>query len=508
MVWHAWLALLASLVAVPLAAATAAEGGFQVDGALAFPAATQVVGAPLALLLPDTGNLSHLVVHAPLATVALYRVPFRGVDPGILNPVFLQLEATETREWTVRDATISLMQGNQEGALGLFPGEGTSLAVQETDEVEWEPRVVSDVGQGAGPGGSQAGAVRYHQRVARPHMHGMGNGSLAYSGAGSLHLVGPDVEVHAANVTRHATGVSWNGPSEMVFTVLLIRFDAPATVEISEVPFEAALSGMDATWDGPMRFTPRDGNLRTDGGVYLPGGGPVEIDGNLTARLLPTAAGESRLTLSGDVRSSSLTFAPTTQAIPASVARSWVALAVLGAVVVAVGGGAAGGVGASWALVRRIREMRPPPPQQLPFSPEDCMEVARAALSQEDWPEALDWLRRAHGLAPASARIAGDLAFCLEQMGAVDDALEWHAKAHALSSDGEAAFNAARAAQDAGKPAGVVFEWLAAALERTPGFVEEVAPEFPSIVALPAWTAVGRRAWERHGLEGRGSGAP
>lgn len=497
MVRQAWALLLATFLMAPLADASGGEGGFSVDGALTFPSGSNSTGTPRALFVRQTGDLSALRVHASEATVSTYRVPFRGADVAALGPAFVQVEDTQTREWTVKDAVLTLVAGDHRGILGIDPSADARLTLVATDAVAWEPRLASDVGDWMGPGGAEPGAIGYQARVTGPHLLGSGNGSVAYVGKGRLQLVGPDVEIRSSNVTLHRTGASESGLAERTFTVVSMRFDAEATVEIAGVPFEGVLQEMDAAWDGALRFTPRAGEMRTPEGTYASRGGAADLDGRFQAHLLPTSAGEGRLDLSGDLRSSTLAFAPAATRAPGlPMAASWGALLLAAAVLV----GAAGGVAAGVTMLRQVRAALALHAPRPPFTVEDCVEAANAALDVGDDAEALEWLRRAEVLAPTSARIAADLGFCLTNLGAVDEALDAYRKAHVLSGDGEAAYHAALAAHEAGRPAEAVLGWLGEALERTPQYVESAREDFPRLLDRPAWRALERRARERGGV--------
>lgn len=496
----AWGFLLAILLQAPFASATSTEGTFIVEGAVVVPEATHAEGGPLALYVPETAGISHLRVHIPRATVFEYRTTFCGVQTGVVPPLFVECGHSE-QSWPVADAVMTLRPGEHAGILGVYAAPEATLGTDASGDVSWESRAVSNVGNPESATTYQQSAAFYHQRVTGRHLEGVGNASLVYQGGGALKLRGPDVEIASSNLTRHETGKAKAGTTEEIVTVLFVRFDAPATVTLGDVPFQAALSSVEAAWDGPLRFTPREGSLRADDRIYFPTGTDAELEGRFTARLAPLEGGKARLELAGDLRATSMAaYAPANAGL-AEGGRPWLALLIVGAVVVGAAGGAA-----VWSRLHR----RAPAAWHaegsaaaIPFTVEDCLEAGALACGEENWTKGAEWFERGLRLAPTSARLHADLAFCLSQLGEIDRAMEHFRKSHALSTHGESAFNAACTAAFFGREDEAA-GWLVAALERSPEFVVHLRDdhELSPLLERPEVALAERRARERMRAQG------
>lgn len=487
-----WVLLLAALFFVPSSGASPSAGAFAVEEELLFAANLSAEGIPLALFVPQTRGIGGLEIRLPNATVTEHRVTFHSIDPHVVDPLSAAVVPTRSdREW-ITNGTVRLLPGSHDGVFGIYP-RAADLALYASGPSTWQARIRSEIGDFVYAGQRGSDDVGYAERVEGLHLLGVGNGSLRFTGLGEILLVGPDVEVQTERVTRHETGFRRTSATEEVATVLVIQLHEPATVDVHGVPFEAALDLMDVSWDGPLRFTPREGNLRSEDGRYLSSGRSAMLDGDLEARIVPTDEGRASVEVHGNVRSSTLIFEQKAPLLEPD-NLDWVPLLVLGSVTLGAGGGAF----VAWGVMRR--RLGAPEGPALPFTPEDCQEAGAIACAEEEWAKAAEWFERGVLLAPTSARLHADLAFCLAQIGDVERALAHYAKAHALSEDGEAAFNAACAAVAAGLDAEAA-RWLGVALDRSPEFVVHLAEdeEWDALLATPAVDAIVAAAWERLG---------
>lgn len=494
-----WALLLAACLFAPLASAASGEGAFVSTGSFFVEADATAEGEPLALYVPQTSQMQKLEIRVAKAHVLEYRVPFLQVDPQVKEPAAVQSGPGQGREWVVMDALIRLIPGDHEGFLGLEPSESSLLSIQEKG-MHWEPRAYSYIGTRLLVGDNGPGGISYGREISKPHFHSFLDGGLTYDGQGAIKLVGPDVEISSSTVSQHRTGEARTGAAKSEVTILFIRFDASAQVEILGTGVEAALARMDMTWDGALHFLPTGGSMRTEEGTYLATGQRAKLEGDFEASVEPVSPDRAKFSIRGDVRASTMSFqAGSTQiSVPA---QPSISLLVLASVTLGAGGGAV----AAWGVLRRRSAAGRGP--ALPFSAEDCQEAGAIACAEEDWARGAEWFERGVALAPTSARLHADLAFCLSQIGDVERALDHYGRAHGLCEDGEAAFNAACAAVAAGLEAEAE-RWLRLALARSPEFAAHLDedPEWEGLLAKPDVEALVRDAWERLARRRRGSG--
>lgn len=129
----------------------------------------------------------------------------------------------------------------------------------------------------------------------------------------------------------------------------------------------------------------------------------------------------------------------------------------------------------------------------------ECVAIALLAAEAGDHARALHWFRHARDLAPENARLAAQEAWCLAELGRVDEALEAYAEASALSRDGLADFDAALLLLREGRSAAQAEERLAKALRRTPELALEAQgmDEFLALRGRGAYEDEMRAAQER-----------
>jgi tetratricopeptide (TPR) repeat protein len=449
---------------LPQAAATDAEGSFVSVGTARFGEGAEFRFRPLLTALNDSGGLQAATLRSSSLVLHQYEAPFDEV-----GAVQLVGPRRHTR-LEVQDATMELVPGEQRGYLALFENhEGSALFTPRTGLV-LRPQERTEFAKGGTVGTSVEKGNReqysHAETVTQLHFATSAQGRLAFEGGGLLKLYGPDVVLRAGDVERVLrTGLerdSQDAVHKGIRRWVVLEF-SNATFEASSAdPWLLAGADVEASWDGAMGFHPVSGSLRTEDREYVASGAPASLAGTLTARLgVVKTEGAPLLTtwrVSGALDRTSLEVGQVLPAAPAAEGPGWGLLVGALAVVSAAGGGA----------FAALRHRRRPAPPKLPPGVEDCLEVATAAAAQEDWPEAAEWFSRARRLAPTSARLCGDLAFVLEQMGEREEALRLYAEGSRLSTDGEADFNGGFAALRAGRPPAEVAGWLARALERSP----------------------------------------
>lgn len=489
MLRRAWAITLAALMLFPLAAASS-EGSFLLRGSLSFASPAGTESPLLALFVADASRLDTLRVEVSRATVFEYRVTFHGAE----NMPRVQVSPTQERTWTLTDAVIRMVpQGDHEGYLGVYPGPDALLTT--TASREMEPRSLSEIGTKSTDGEAPEN-VNYYRKVVGPHFRHHGQGSATSRGVGGVKIAGPDMEITTPETrTTHATGLTRTSPAEETRTWLYVRFDAPATLLLEGAPYEAATAETRAVWDGSVRFAPTSGNLRHDGRIYEPAGVSTQLEGAFTADLVPLREGEARMTLAGELRSTSMSYAPAPAPVDATRSFPWVALLVAAAVVAMGGGAMTAGV---LSALRRKEPTASVLPNPFPFSAEDCMQASDRCADVEDWARALEWAERARRLAPTSGEAAGQVAWALEKLGDAAGAYAAYAEAsRLLPSEADYAFLAARQARELPERAHEVEDFLKLALERDPGHAFDVEQEFPELARRPEWRRILQEATAR-----------
>jgi tetratricopeptide (TPR) repeat protein len=274
--------------------------------------------------------------------------------------------------------------------------------------------------------------------------------------------------------------------------VVLTLEDATVQVD-SRSPWILAAPAASVRWDGVATLSASTGSFDAPEGRYEALRDDARLRGRFQAALAPEVVhGQvgTRLVLSGDVEE-------TTLPLSAAAAQAWFppesprfAHLVVG---VMVGLGASVGAGAYLASRRRPRA------PALSLTVEDCMAAATKAADEEDWERAIQWLRRVRAMAPTSARTCADLAHALCQTGRKDEALHTYEEASRLAHDGEADFNGAVVAAEAGRPPHEVESWLERALDRTPMYVVDVDsdPVFQGLRGRARFERIVADAWTR-----------
>lgn len=103
----------------------------------------------------------------------------------------------------------------------------------------------------------------------------------------------------------------------------------------------------------------------------------------------------------------------------------------------------------------------------------ECVAIALLASEMGDHERALSWFRHARVLAPGNPTLASQEAWCLAELGRVDEALEAYSVAAFFSQDGMADFDAALLLLRTQGPLGLAEERLSRALARSPALALE-----------------------------------
>lgn len=510
--------LLGAILLLPLAAGADVTGEFLVEGRVTLPAGADLEGAPLLGLLRGANETRNVTLEA--ASARIHFLELRMAEPPVLRERAPGIQVDEDHQWVdVRDLRME-MTPSRDGYLGFYAGEGATLQLTASSSAGLEGKarsVITSLVAGGISGGPFETREYYQQIATGPHVLNSAAGELWYRGPGTLKVFGPDVQWSAAQGGGALSTGELDGSGldthETVRWVVVEFADGTFHAE-SPSPWVLATRDVSASWSGTTYFVPTTGEMSAGSSRYLASGSAARVGGALSGSFspIPSAGDDVKLgmSLSGDLASTSMRPQTVAPAPAGSSDRAW--LPILGVALATCVAGFSGGLLLRRSRVRSARVVAAPAaaavPESLPFTAEDCCDAGAKAASEEDWAEAAKWFRRAHRLAPTSARICADLAFSLSQIGDVDEALVLFREASRLSSDGEADFNGALAALQAGRPAEEVEEWLDRALARTPGLVLplEADNDFHLLAGRPRFEAALRRAREHVSGRARGSG--
>lgn len=456
--WSLVAIVLVSLTAGTASAATV-EGALALDEPAEFHAPARFDAVGLALYVNATEDLDAFTLSAERVVVHTFYRRYVEV-PLVTTNVGTPIEMRDAT-YTLTNVTLRLADGSQEGWLGVYPS-AARFGVDAADGALALARADGAVGNS--PTEEAEPDPRFNAyAVGRsdPHVLLDARGAFGASGDVLLKIEGLDVDVRAAeNATIMRTGIERSGgpgPRERTESWLFLDAEA-ATVESAGDAEVRAMGGlMRAAWNGELTSTlGAEGELRSDSAAFHGGAGPLRLAGDLSAVLSPeTKPGGVTLALelTGELSSSNLARVSVPLAQRATL-WPWIVLAV--ALVAGAG---------SYALLRRSRA--------LDF--DDLVELGHLAMEADRPGEALGWFQKARRLAPTSAALALDEAFCHEQLGEVDAALATYAVASGLSQDGEADLSRARLIlRLEGEADPRVEPLLLQALDRTPELVFDV----------------------------------
>lgn len=464
------LFLAAPAVAAPL-------GQLDVSGTWTLPDGT-LARAPLAgvFLDPDAAP-TRLSVTAEQAQVKLFQRT--SVDAAVANPGLAPRETS----YALTNVTFILLPGSFEGWLGLAPTDAT-LTRSAAGSVEGRATGAQRLGNGVESVDPEDRG--FFLPIDEPHLVLRAAGRLVVEGAFALKFQGPDFDVHAAENASTISTWARLGPGGVGAREdrwAYVSFER-ATLELEhERPLDVHVPAAEAAWDGRLRAKVVEGSLQTSDGTFLATGEPAVLDGAFLASItpLPGAAATSRMLLSGELASTTLAAAAT--ATPGSRGTASTALWGVGLLAVGVVVGVLG--------QRHLRRAG-----RLPaYGVEDFARLATQAAEAEDYPSALEWIRKARALAPTSVRLALDEGFYLEQTGEVSPALEAYADAAMRGSDGEGEFLAGMLEWRLGEKEAAA-GWFSGALAKTPSLVMELEEMAPDALLHPHAREAVRRARE------------
>lgn len=132
---------------------------------------------------------------------------------------------------------------------------------------------------------------------------------------------------------------------------------------------------------------------------------------------------------------------------------------------------------------------------------DECVGIALLASEAGDHERALAWFRHARDLSPRNHHLARQEAWCLAELGRVDEALRAYAEASARSDDGLADLDAALLLLRHGRDPALAEARLAAALQRTPALALEAhaLAEVQPLRGRPAFEGAMAAAYRRLG---------
>ncbi|HEX2022540.1 MAG TPA: hypothetical protein VHH36_07490 [Candidatus Thermoplasmatota archaeon] len=487
------------LLLLPLAAAQAAQGEFVFAGTATASDWVSVRGASPVLLSTGPGVFQSIEVRAAKLHVTVYQMNSTWGPANVYAP------SEVVAERTFVDASLTFDDLAAHGFVGLAGAWSTQVASTRLATFTGvdSATYTTATGDADANGGNAAGRFfgeqelpEFVETVDRPHVASNVTGAIAGAGDGRLHVLGPDGHVRAADGAFDFTTV---GPEESEVDPLrppgalqthrwaVVELEGATFSLVAGEPVVLALDGAQIAVDGTLALAAAVGDLAGSGATYFATGGPVEMTGNFTASLLPVpGSSDVRLALQGDLRGTTMpaVHAPAAASPPASPGLSFDPLLLLPLVGVALAAPAAG-----YAVWRRRHPKT---------TVEEYVAYATLAADAGDPARAVEWLRRARRLAPASARLPFDEAQYLAMMGAVEEAVAAYRDAHERSKDGKAAFEAALLLATVGDLGGCE-AWLAHSLSRSPelAWAVEGEPGFAPLHGRPRFEGLIADALQR-----------
>ncbi|HVL48955.1 MAG TPA: hypothetical protein VM889_10395 [Candidatus Thermoplasmatota archaeon] len=474
------VALLIVLASLPQAASSAtSEGEFVVAAEVLLPTGSRLEGALHAWFMPDTTRLETLSLVTSKAKIQHHVRELVALGRGDRVE-----RGHHVSTYDLTDVEITLTEGEASGEMGFHPQIGL-IDVVVSEAVVARPRLSGTYSnyEGSTLESDAMRDGRYRKTVLNPHFDLEFDGRSTFKGAGTAVLFGPDVTIRAReNTLGFNTGESAESGA-LVWTIrqewITIDFvDGAFEARGSQGAFRSAVADLDVAWREMAVFVPLAGVLRAGGQEFRAEGRPIYVSGDFVGTLNIRSLQDEHAVLfnfQGDLWSTSLK----PQAVSVSAETgSWPFLLAL------AGLGGAGSL-AGLALLRR-RRLRRPREQPIVGSPEAYLAAANRAAAEEDWEEALDWIRKGRTLAPTSVKLRLDEAFFLSMLGRIPEAFRIYEEAAALATDGEAAFSAAVCAAQHGLPAAEAERWLLVALDRSPELALEVSDLcFKEIIERP-----------------------
>lgn len=480
---------------VPAVIAAPVAGDLTLKGPLRLPTGAEGSAAVAGLIFNDTANLSRLTVDAP--TLRACRFESTYTEVGLPEPVLSVPSEPKKLCALLHDARAS-MSATDAGWVGLYGTPGARLEVAATAGSSITPRPYTPLASiGArGVGSTTDGPERpwYYQNVTGRNLLWSASGVATYDGPGKAKFLGPSLYIESAEGSSECeTGTTPTTATQRLVRWCHLEWDSGVLTLETSSPFDlAARSVPSLRWDGRASLPPATGELRTATDAYEAADHSAILDGRFTATLAPHRDG-AKMRVEGDLRDTTLSATARSLAPAPLGPAGWLPWVLVGAVAV----GAGGGMAAVVTILRR-RHKRQLQAQRLPFTVEDCEAAASACIVEERFAAALAWIQRARLLSPTSARLVSTEAFCHDRLGNAAEALQRYEEAHRLSTDGDAALNAARILRDMGDSPYHMEELLRSALRRSPELVVDLREEFPDLETREDWKRALREAGERY----------
>lgn len=504
------LFLLALLGLVGSAAALPVEGTLTAEGPFTLPPGATLRAAPEALLQNDTSGLPALSLVAPALRLTVYELPRLKPTAGGLSPTAIPTRlAPEAREYRLRNVTLALAEGDASGFLGVYPGSASRLEWTTTQSAEITPRNYSSVSWRESVGGKdRPDSFGYTTEIERAHLYLSAPGKVVFTGAGAVKINGPNVRVTSdrGNLSIE-TGEVQTSPVEWAWRWAYLDFpDATLEWDSDTAPVEVASRGTDATWEGVVTLKARSGRLRADGADYVADGASRAFEGRFTGTLEARAQGAEIVTLvrvRGDLGDTDLSADAAHKTVPlhGNAAFPWLTF-LLGATL------AGGAVYAAPRVARRLHVSRKAHRDEMTV--EGMASLAHEAMEAGDWRIALTWFRRIRQLVPTSLRVRLDAAYCLCEIGDLEEALkEYRDAAKESAEDGEADLWTALLLVELARDVGEAETHFEEALRKSPDMVEDAETkreEFGRFLDRPRVRRAIREARRRLGDDGEPSG--
>jgi len=460
------------LLSAPSVAATATTGEFGIAGPATFEGPA-TLGGPL-LAAYGRPEPQALLLQAARATLSVSVYEATYVDAGAGTST-----TPEKRTLAFEVAHVTLV-GAREGYLAILPKDGTRGTLTG-DALRFEAKDRTTFGAAVVGQPADERTRIFSHTVSTPHL--LANDFEASIGPRfALKLYGPTLIVETPEGREEfATGRFPDPMLPRAATGRDVWLVAEVAAEASigrGADLALALGPSHVRWSDAVDFLAAHGQLQADGLHPLERPGRVRLEGDFEGRVEPAPPSAATLTFAGDLRRAVYPtgVVATGQTGPIVPPAGDLLLPGLGVL-------ALGAVGALAVRALRGRRVRSARADAARMTPEDCLAEHARAVEAEDWSAALAWTRRARRLAPASARLAHDEAFALEQLDRLDAAFETYAEAAAMGTDGFADFGAARCAARLGRPRDEIVTWLARALEADPGLSIDVLAD-PDLAPL------------------------
>jgi tetratricopeptide (TPR) repeat protein len=448
-----------ALLTVPTAAATAVHGDFATVGAITVGASGNLTFHLQALFAngSDPANL-----NAPLLHVTVYEQRLAVVDGGgLLAPQTVQIPPLGQRSFDLHDATLALTSG-REGFTGLYPAASGTATLQPPVPVAVRPSIASTIPDN-GQGTDTPDHPFYHVQASGPHFDIKSPGSVTYSGAGALKLVGPHVTITAReNVTDYDTGRERTSATEETLRWVYVEWaqgnlDLQASTPVQIAAMDAATFTADS-----LSFTPTAGSLQATEATYAAEPSQaVTITGRFAGDLVTDDGSASRVQVDGNLQTTSMHAVPLPP-VPGPMRSSyalWFGLVLVGLV-------AAGGV----VAVLKRRELRPNAPGVSAWQREVAEEYAMRGTELADctdWNAAAELMESAGRVDPTRPDYPLHEGIYRHEAGDHEGAIRAFDRASMLTRDGEPEWWAAKAAL-ALQNAALAEQYVMRALDREP----------------------------------------